>query len=200
MLIQQWHSRGYLPHFDGGDICQAITFRLIDSVPLDLLNKWREQVAHWPETTAKIALSKRIERYLDVGKANLWLQNSDIAQMVQDNLLYFDAQRYKLCAWVVMPNHVHILIKVEPQWSLSTIIHAWKSYTAKQANRLLNRQGKFWQEDYYDRYIRDLQHYKATINYIEANPIKAKLCLNKEDWLYSSASLGARAARPLLHS
>ena len=74
-----------------------------------------------------------------------------------------------------MPNHVHVLIEVNEGWSLSRIMHGWRSYTAKEANRILGRTGRFWMEEYYDRYIRDDNHLQKTINYILNNPANAGL-------------------------
>jgi hypothetical protein len=77
-----------------------------------------------------------------------------------------------------MPNHVHVLIEVNEGWSLSKIMHGWRSYTANEANRILGRTGKFWMEEYYDRYIRNDNHLQKTINYILNNPANAGL----DDW------------------
>jgi hypothetical protein len=74
-----------------------------------------------------------------------------------------------------MPNHVHVLIEVNEGWSLSRIMHGWRSYTANEANRILGRTGKFWMEEYYDRYIRNDNHLQKTINYILNNPANAGL-------------------------
>jgi putative DNA methylase len=66
-------------------------------------------------------------------------------------------------------------------------MHSIKSYTGSEANKMLKRKGAFWQEDYFDRYIRNSKHYVAVVDYIENNPVKARLCKNPEDWPYSSA-------------
>ncbi len=87
-----------------------------------------------------------------------------------------------------MPNHVHVLITPFEGFTLSVILHSWKSYTAKKANRLLHRRGQFWQEEYFDRYIRTEEHYRRAIEYIELNPVMAGLCKKKEDWPFSSAA------------
>jgi REP element-mobilizing transposase RayT len=73
--------------------------------------------------------------------------------------LHFDGQRYRLLAWVVMPNHVHVLIETMTGHTLAAVLHSWKSYTAKEANRLLGRTGDFWQPEYFDRFIRDDRHF-----------------------------------------
>jgi putative DNA methylase len=70
---------------------------------------------------------------------------------------------------------------------VSSLVHSWKSFTAHQANRLLTREGAFWQADYFDRFIRDEEHYRRVIEYIENNPVKAGLCARPEDWTYGSA-------------
>jgi len=106
---------------------------------------------------------------------------------VQDTLLYFDNEKYKLISWVIMPNHVHFLLRPFENHKLEKIIHSIKSFTAQKANQILNRRGKFWQEEYFDRYIRNYEHFEKTINYIELNPVKAKLCEKPTDWKFSSA-------------
>ncbi|HEV7643657.1 MAG TPA: transposase [Pyrinomonadaceae bacterium] len=107
--------------------------------------------------------------------------------MVQESLLFGDDKKYRLLSWVVMPNHIHFLMVPIYPHTLSEIHHSVKSYTANEANKLLNRTWTFWQREYFDRYIRDEDHYRNTVNYIELNPVKAKLCKNASDWIYSSA-------------
>jgi putative DNA methylase len=86
-----------------------------------------------------------------------------------------------------MPNHVHSLMTRFEAYELSDILHSLKSFTAHEANNLLSRNGQFWIEDYFDRYIRNQEHFEKTVNYIENNPVKAGLCLEPGDWPYSSA-------------
>ena len=107
--------------------------------------------------------------------------------MVEESLLHFDGQRYRLSSWVVMPNHVHMLIMPFAEWSLSRIMKDMKSFTSREANKFLGRRGQFWMEDYFDRYIRDRKHFASAITYIENNPVKARLCARPEDWPFSSA-------------
>ncbi|HZY42050.1 MAG TPA: transposase, partial [Anaerolineae bacterium] len=68
------------------------------------------------------------------------------------------------------------------------VLHSWKSFTAQQANRLLNRTGEFWAREYYDRFIRDERHFAQTVTYIEQNPVKAGLVESAEAWPFSSAT------------
>ena len=181
-----WHSRGYIPHFDGGEIPQMITFRLADSFPQAMLETWKEELSRLLKPASDIERRKRIEAYLDKSFGSAWLKDVRIAEIVQNALLHFDNKRYRIHAWVIMPNHVHVLLTPCPGYALERILHAWKSYSAKAANRLLDRSSHFWQEDYLDRYIRNEDHFFRAIEYIESNPVKAGLCEKCEDWKFGS--------------
>src|SRR5215210_5809723 len=163
-----WHSRDYLPHFEGGERPQFITFRLRDSLPQEVLERWRIELEG---AGGEAALRRRVEAYLDAGHGQACLKDAAVASLVEDALLHFDGQRYRLAAWVVMPNHVHLLLTPLSGYMLSSIMHSLKSYTAGEANKLLRRQGALWQEEYFDRYVRDAEHYAQTVAYIEANPV-----------------------------
>ncbi len=180
-----WYSRGYLPHFDGGQIIQFLTYRLADSLPQKVLQNLLFQVEREQITEREKLIS--IEKYLDQGIGECYLRETEIAEMVEENLLRFVGIKYKLHAWVIMPNHVHLLVTPLEGYSLSEIVHSCKSYTSLQANKLLNRSGRFWFPEAFDRYIRDYEHFEKAFNYIERNPVKAKLCENQSDWRFSSA-------------
>lgn len=182
-----WHSRGYLPHFDGGELAQTVTFRLFDSMPQDVLETWRAELAHLPQNEADREQRKRIDAYLDRGYGSCYLREDRLAELVQNALLHFDGERYALHAWVVMPNHVHVLFTPKSGYEVSAIAHSWKSFTAHKCNKVLNRGGEFWQREPFDRYIRDEKHYANASSYIENNPVKAGLCERPEDWRWSSA-------------
>jgi REP element-mobilizing transposase RayT len=185
--LPRWHSRGCLPHFEGGSIPQFVTFRLADSLPKQELLEWDEELRHWPTERRDAERRRRIEDYLDRGAGESLLRDARVARLVEGALLYFDGQRYRVHTWVVMPNHVHVLFTPLEGWALSRIVGSWKSFTAKQACRLLNRRGSFWQEDYFDRFIRNGQHFAKAKNYIELNPVVAGLCAAQEDWEFGSA-------------
>ncbi len=182
-----WYSRGYLPHFDGGPIPQAVTFRLADSLPEVRLAQWREELGTLPEEAASVEYRRRVEAYLDRGTGSCWLRNPRVAEVVQGALLFFDGERYRLHAWVVMPNHVHALFTPTDGYSIGGILHSWKSFTGSEANRVLGRMGLFWQADFFDRYTRNEEHFLAEVDYIEMIPVKAGLCDRKEEWGFSSA-------------
>jgi len=100
-----------------------------------------------------------------------------------------------------MPNHVHALIEVW-QTPLGKILKGWKGYTGKEANKILRCEGTFWQDDYFDRYIRDEAHYRRVVRYIENNPVKAGLVAMALDWPWSSAHFRSEegtSAKTLTH-
>lgn len=182
-----WHSRGYLPHFDGGELAQFITFRLIDSLPRDILIRWKEELKFEENAHAASIMRRRVEAYLDQAHGDCHLRNPEIASMVQSSLLFHDQEKYRLVAWVVMPNHVHMLCTPNAGHDLASIMHSVKSFTSNEANKMLSRTGRFWQKEYFDRYIRNARQFANTVAYIENNPVKANVCQSPEDWEFSSA-------------
>ncbi len=189
-----WRSRGYLPHFETREKMQSITFRLADSLPQSKLAELEHELAHLPEDQQGLERRKKIDQWLDAGMGCCALRHPALAQVVQDSLFRFDGERYKLLAWCIMPNHVHVLIR--PEAGLGKIVQSWKSYTGRWAlahNAELglgvpgNSPGKaFWMREYWDRYIRDKKHYEAVVDYIHNNPVKAGLCKVMEQWRWSS--------------
>jgi len=138
---------------------------------------------------ARSLVRRRVEAYLDQGHGSCYLQDQSIATMVQGALLFHDSHKYRLIAWVVMPNHVHMLCAPHQGQSLAGIMHSVKSFTSSEANKMLNRSGRFWQKEYFDRYIRNARQFATTVAYIENNPVKANLCERSEDWEFSSSRL-----------
>ena len=176
-IAKGWHSRGYLPHFDSPETVQFVTFRLADSLHGTVIEALKQQNA-----------LRRIDEELDAGRGACWLRRADIAEVVQDTLLHFDGERYRLLAWCIMPNHVHVVIEILNH-SLSDIVRSWKSFSARQANMMLGKSGAFWHADYFDRYMRDDKHLETTVSYVEQNPVKAGLVEEAHEWLWSSAGL-----------
>ena len=194
----RWHARGYLPHFEGGEIPQVVTFRLADSFPRARLEQWRQELACLPEKQACAELRKRMEACLDSGIGHCWLRDARVAEVVEQALLYSDGSHYRLHAWVLMPNHVHVLFTPIQGYTLSGILHNGKSFTAKEANRILGRRGVFWQRESFDRYVRDARHLRAAVAYIEMNPVKAGLCIHAGDWRFGSARRAEAGETPAL--
>ncbi|HLX62985.1 MAG TPA: transposase [Planctomycetota bacterium] len=187
-----WYSRGYLPHFDKPDIVQAVTFRLADSLPANFLDQCESQLRHLPKAQRNAEKAMRIANFLDRGHGSCWLSNRSVAETVENTLLYFNEKRYVLLAWCVMPNHVHTMIETKDGFPLADVIHSWKSFSAKESNRILSRTGEFWMRDYFDRIVRNEFHYQNALNYIEENPVKAGLVASREEWRRSSAWKGRK--------
>jgi REP element-mobilizing transposase RayT len=177
-----WHEHGYLPHRDEPGLIQFVTFRLADAFPTDLRSEWEALLQIEDDQQRR----SELEAYLDKGKGQCYLRCSAIAGLVENSLLFRHEVQYDLRAWVVMPNHVHVLFQT---WDvpMSKLVEAWKGFTAKEANKILGRKGQFWQEGYWDTYMRDSQHEARTRHYIEINPVLAKLVAAAKAWRYSSA-------------
>jgi REP element-mobilizing transposase RayT len=185
-----WYSRDYLPHFDRPGLVQGVTMRLHDSMPQSLLDRWAEELQHLPPNQREAEHYKRLAAYLDSGRGACWLRDARLAGILENTLLHFDDERYRLLAWVIMPNHTHLLVETLPEWPVEKLVQSWKSWSAKRSNEVLGRSGPFWFRDYHDRYIRDGDHFASAKRYIEENPVKAHLCPTPTDWRWSSAWKG----------
>lgn len=177
-----WYSSKHLPHFDVPGTRQFITYRLDDALPAARRSEWEAFLALEDD----LEKQRKVEAYLDKGHGECHLRDSRIAGLVQENLWHHDGVKYRLLSWVVMPNHVHTLVEI---WDtpLGEVLKSWKSYTSKAANKVLGRAGTFWEDDYFDRYVRDDDHYRRVVHYIENNPNKAGLVRAPAGWPWSSA-------------
>ena len=115
------------------------------------------------------------------------MHRDDIAAVVASALQHFEGTRYVLAAWCVMPNHVHTVVEPLPGYELPGIVHSWKSFTAKQANRLIDRTGQFWQAEPYDHLVRDQEDFARQVEYVLSNPLRAGL--RNWKWVGSYAAL-----------
>ena len=177
-----WYVSKQLPHFDSPGSRQFITYRLADALPAARRREWEAFLALEDDQEKQ----RKIEAYLDQGCGECHLRDPRIANLVQENFWHHDGLKYKLLAWVIMPNHVHVLVEMGSV-PLGEVLKGWKSYTAKMANKILKRKGTFWENDYFDRYLRDDEHYRRVVHYIEGNPVKANLAKASEEWVWGSA-------------
>ncbi len=182
----------YLPRWTKEEAVYAVTFRLADAVPADVSEAWRlerEEIVQRaqqqgrPLNCAEQAelqrlYSAKIEAFLDAGHGDCLLKDPRAAEIVQDALKHFDNERYEIVAWAIMPNHVHVVLKPLAGQELPKIVQSWKSFTSKEINRLLNRQGSLWMEEYYDHLIRDEKDFANQVEYALTNPERASL----RDW------------------
>jgi REP element-mobilizing transposase RayT len=190
-----WHSRGYLPHFESSDVTQHGTFHLADSLPQTVLLRFEAELKTLPAEKRDAERRKRMDAWIDAGHGSCVLSKPGIADMVQRSLLTFDSQRYRLLAWVVMPNHVHVLFQPMNGWTVAKIVASWKKFTARKICDVRRDRGEgpsapVWHREYWDRYIPDQQPFELVIGYIHQNPVKAGLTVGPERWRWSSAYPG----------
>jgi REP element-mobilizing transposase RayT len=179
----------YLPHWTRECATYAVCFRLGDSLPASAIAVWkfeREDIIktarqlnrpltlHEEERLDKL-FSDKVERYLDEGRGECWMRRDEVAAVVASALQYFEGKRYHLVAWCVMPNHVHAIVQPLAGIDLDGILHSWKSFSSKEANRLIGRSGQFWQPESYDHLIRDENDFARQVEYVLANPLRAGL-------------------------
>jgi REP element-mobilizing transposase RayT len=209
-LVCGLHFRGKLPHLKREGAIYFVTFRLSDSLPaheiarlkheraviLDQARAATHPLAWHEEEELLVWYCDKVEALLDAGSGACWMSKPEVADLVAGAVRFFDGQRYDLHAWVVMPNHVHVVVWPYPEHTLSDILHSWKSFTSKKVNKLLHRDGKtFWQSESFDHWVRDDAERVRLVAYVENNPVKARLCQRPEDWKWSSARDRA-VARP----
>ena len=187
-----------LPHLDGGITTQHIIYRLADSIPSRRIALLQDEMKDLQSSVDQSNLySERMEEILDQGLGSCILGEPEIAKVIVDTWKHFEAERYDLRAYVVMPNHCHVLIQTNGTCALGQIVLSWKSFTARRINEwklrhnrrdLIATGRRVWYPDYWDRYVRSLEHFEKVVWYIENNPVKAGLVDAPGAWRWSSAS------------
>jgi superfamily II DNA or RNA helicase/REP element-mobilizing transposase RayT len=179
------HTR-HLPHWEQAGATYFVTFRLGDSIGRERVDRWHRErrdwlaknpVPHSPEQEADYAerFTDRFEEWLNAGQGECLLRRPEVADIVEDSLRHFDGERYQLGAYVVMPNHVHVLVKPLGGMKLEQLLHSWKSFTSSRINQHIDRSGPLWQEEYFDHLVRTGVHLQKYSDYIWENPEKAGL-------------------------
>ncbi len=174
-------TKGSLPHWHQTDKITFVTFRLGDSIPQkvidEILLEYELKVSSNKDCLDKKELEvwkwekyNRIEKYLDQGNGECLLTNPQCRDIVAEALLHFDDDRYKVLAFVIMPNHVHLVVMPLGGWVLQDIMKSVKHYSALKINKLLGRSGNVWQRESFDRIVRDEEHYMNILKYIYRNP------------------------------
>lgn len=212
------HCRGYLPHIENKQY-QMITFRLYDSVPKEVIEGWKETLSFLGSLTSSQREQREprrhsfstykteadrllalLDKYEDAGYGSCVLKNDNVAKIVHDAIFFYNNKKYNVISWCIMPNHVHVLIELIENVSLSNILHSWRSFSSNEINKILNRTGRLWMPEYFDRFIRDNEHFNNVVNYIHNNPVKAGLVDDPTKYKWSSAgyanfsSLGPQAS------
>ena len=165
--MEDRRSRGYLPHIEGAGLTQFVTFHLADALPAGALETIRAETARLPEGERKLALGKKVESYCDAGHGECHLRDPRAARLLQEKLFEHHGTLYHLHAWCLMPNHGHVLLTPCPGVSLSLAMHRIKGGSSYGINRLLGREGRFWQPESYDVFMRSERHFWGVVRYIE---------------------------------
>jgi REP element-mobilizing transposase RayT len=184
-------SRGGLPHLYKPGGFYFVTFRLADAVVPKAERTPVDPGAAWGDALGDPDPWELMQSYrppLTLGSCSL--KRPEIATLVQNALLHFEGQRYSLVVWCIMPNHAHAIVAPEHGHVLPDILKSWKGFTARQANRILNRKGAFWERESFDHLIRGVRGLERFGSYVEMNPVEAGLCSKPQDWPYSSAGVG----------
>ncbi len=173
--------RGLLPHWNQHEKMQFITFRLGDSLPHDRISEIRrlrsefERCNPRPWSPAVLNRYHRLvsaaeERLLDNGYGACLFGRADCRRFLSEAIRYYDNNLYRIEAYVIMPNHVHLLLIPAHGLAIADIVKRIKSYSARRINNLAGIEGPLWMREYYDRLIRNRDHYRNVIRYIIANP------------------------------
>jgi REP element-mobilizing transposase RayT len=178
-------SERRLPHWEQAGTMYFITFHLGDSVPQPVLEQWKRERQDWlhrhpePRTPEqdkgfRRMFSRKMDEYLDSGHGSCLLADPAISGIVEKALLHFDGERYHLGAYVIMPNHVHLLVIPGPGHKPRDILHSWKSFTSKAINKARGTTGNVWQEESYNHIVRSEAQRWHFEEYIRRNPVVAK--------------------------
>jgi len=203
-LAYQGFYRRSLPHIQPKGRIFFITYRLNFSLPQSVIQKLQnitrtlQESLPFADPGQKSETIRRLNRkkflildqYLDQCRTSpQWLADRRIASIVMNSLHFIHDRTAKLYCYTIMPNHVHLLLKPGMKqdgevYSLASIMHSHKSFTANEANRILNREGTFWQHESFDHYIRSLDEMLRTCRYIMKNPLRTGLVQSYKDWPY----------------
>jgi REP element-mobilizing transposase RayT len=176
---------GNLPHWRQSGTTYFVTFRNADSLPKGKLEQWENERAEWMRTHPEPhsdddrrdyyeRFPLRFQHWLDQGYGACALTRPDLKQIVEDALRHFNGDRYQLGEFIVMPNHIHVVVTPLNGHELSSILHSWKSYTAGEINRRLNQRGAFWQKESFDHVVRSPASLEMFNEYIRNNRHPAK--------------------------
>jgi REP element-mobilizing transposase RayT len=178
--------RRNLPHWRQTDATYFVTFRTADALPVQRLKELSEEREIWlrnnPEPwreeqvrTYQHRFVERLQNWLDEGAGACALRDQRLQDEVEKALRFFDTQRYVLDEFIIMPNHVHVLVKPLGDQSLTAILHSWKSFTAHSINKFLDTTGTFWMDESFDHAVRSWTQLEFFRDYIRKNATHARL-------------------------
>jgi len=208
-------SRRKLPHWEQQGCTNFITFRLNDSIPRSKFEDWNQRRMNWlnrinvdPNTssadlTDKLNTEQKTEYYqkftqyyhdlLDSGLGSCLLKKAKNAKILADTLLFFDQNRYRMGDFIIMPNHVHLLITPLEPWSISQLLQSWKRHSAREINKANLQTGTLWRAESYDHIVRNEQQLIRIQKYIKDNPNNLTL----SEFYYYQAPQGRTGLQPV---
>ncbi len=169
--------RRKLPHIQPENTPLFVTYNL----KLDLPEKLKRLIHRKNGDNDFIVMDNIFDNYKS--KKN-YLIIPKISQIVFDSLLYLK-KFGELHTFTIMPNHIHLLMTIESKHSLSYLMQNHKRFTSRNANKVLNREGQFWNHEYYDHYVRNDNEFYSIAWYIINNPVKANLVKHWKQWPYT---------------
>lgn len=169
-------SHRRLPHWEQPNRIYFVTFRLADSIAREKREQWQEEMLRLKRDTDRTRYYvKKQQAWLDKGFGRCILQDSGCAEAVEKTLLSFDRERYLLGNYVIMPNHVHLIVFPLGENTLSKIVKSWKGCSARAINRIRGASGTLWMDESFDHIIRNEAHFQKFHGYIQKNPEMANL-------------------------
>ena len=202
-----------LPHWFQPSVAVFVTFRTFDSLPQSVMDLWHREQIDWlarhgvtvatqelrdtvTELIARLPTALRApfrkvrdrgwHQRLDEGHGECLLRRPELAAIVAESIEKFDANRYDLDSFVVMPNHVHALLQCRPDWTLRRVANTWLDFTARRINKAIRRSGHFWQSEPFDHLVRSAEQFEYLRQYIRDNPSRAGL--KSGEFLYRTKS------------
>lgn len=181
--MSQTFLRRNLPHLYDELGTFFITYRLANSIPLSALKKLEHSSNNHDFENFKNLFIK-YDQLLDLTDFGVnYLINDKIVDICKGTLHYPDGKEYKLICYCIMPNHVHFVIRLlQGNSGISNIMKGIKGTSARKSNLFLGRTGKFWQDESYDRLIRNDVELYFVIKYVLLNPVKSGLVKKWSDW------------------
>lgn len=186
--MRTFHRRN-LPHLYYQEGQYFITFRLANSISQLALEELKKEFNTLRKITAiqQKRLFVKYDSLLDSNELGVkYLAIESISDILKTTLHYPDGKDYKLICYSIMPNHVHLVFELlNENKGISKIMQSIKRISARNANQELKRSGKFWQDESFDRLIRDDKELFNTIKYVLMNPVSAGLVEDWENWDHS---------------
>jgi REP element-mobilizing transposase RayT len=198
----------HLPHIHPQQAIFFVTFRLVNSLPqwiietlqdefeIDMLMKnARQEKGDTLKEEPYRKYFKQFDTFLDAQReGNRWLQQPEIASIIAEAIHFRDREKYDLICYCIMPNHVHMMIEISDKHHavdvigmsyLTRVLQSLKSFTARASNKVLHRNGQFWQRESYDHIVRDDQEMERMIRYVIFNPVAAGFVKDWKDWSFT---------------